>query len=364
VSSERPYTIRVYEPGDEHAILALFNEVFAEDDPSFVPRTLEQWRWLFERNPCGNQVVVAVEPSGRIVAQYATLPARARMGESPDDVVVCGQGVDSMVHRDYRRGLKREGAFLQTARHYFATIGRWPVCGFGYGFPNRKAYPIGVRLIGYVPTVRPIPTLYRNFFESSDDDAVGREHVGAADVVDVASVASLPRGGAELDELWTRLSPRFPMALVRDAKYLAWRYDGCPWLAYRKFAVYARGDREVAAGGAAAAGTRPLRAFFVTRSNWQKLPIEALVDFVGDPDDAASLALALRTATRRAREDGQARVEAWLPQRSPLFRHALAAGFKTEPSQHTLVSMLYREKPDLDWCATRWYYTIGDSDVW
>lgn len=338
--SERPYTIRAYEPGDEHGILALFNQVFAEDDPAFEPRTLEQWRWLYERNPAGRQIVVAVEDGGRIVAQYACLPARAQVG---DEVVIAGQGIDSMVHADYRRGLRREGAFLRTARAYFATMGRWPTCGFGYGFPNRKAYGIGVRIIGYVPVVKPVPALHRNFFEAADDDAVGRAHAGAAEVEELA------RFGPEADELWERLRPRFPLALVRDAAYLRWRYDDCPWLAYRRFAVRDRGGR--------------LRALFVTRSNWQRLPIQALVDYLGEPEDAASLALALRTVTRLARAAGQARVEAWLPERSPLFAHALASGFKSEPCQYVLCTMIYRDRPTIDEARERWYYTIGDSDV-
>jgi hypothetical protein len=339
--SERPYTIRPYQAGDETAILALFNEVFGEDDPEFRPRTLEQWRWLYERNPAGRHVMLAVEPGGRVVAQYACLPVRAKVG---DEVVIAIQGVDSMVHADYRRGLRREGAFLQTARAYFVTMGRWPPCGFGYGFPNRRAFPVGVRLIGYVPVVKPVPTLYRNFFESGDDDEVGRAHAGAADVVEVE------RFGPEMDELWARLAPRFPMAIVRDHAYLAWRYDGCPWIPHRKFLVREKGS------GA-------LRGFFVTRSRFQRQPIHALVDYLGAPEDEAGVALALRTATRLAREGGEGRVEAWLPERHPSFRHALAAGFRTEPCQYVLCVMNYREQPDVDWMRDRWYYTIGDSDV-
>jgi hypothetical protein len=339
--SERPYTVRPFQSGDEARILALFNEVFGAGDERFEPRTPAQWEWLYRRNPAGTQIVVGVEADGTVISHYACIPARARVdGEQ----VVAGQGVDSMVRADYRRGLKREGAFLATARGYFDHFGRWPTCAFGYGFPNRAAFPIGVRLIGYRPVFRPLPTLYRNFFESSDDDAVGRGFADTADVVEV------DRFGIEADRLWARLAPHFPFALVRDATYLDWRYGECDWLRYRRFVVRDK------AGGAA-------RALFVTRSNWQRLPIQALVDYLGAPDDAASFALALRTSTRLARDAGQARVEAWLPEASPQFAQALTQGFKSEPCQYALCVMLYRDKPDLEWVRPRWYYTIGDSDV-
>lgn len=341
--SERATTVRPYRPGDEASILALFNGVFDEGDPRFEPRTLEQWRWLYRDNPAGTQIVVSVEDDGAVVGHYACLPARARVD---GEIVVAGQGIDSMVRADHRRGLKREGVFVRTARGYFEQFGHWPVCAFGYGFPNRQAYPIGVRLVGYKPVFRPLPTLYRNFFEEGDDDAVGRETSAEAARLDVVEV---DRFGATADELWTRLAPNFPFALVRDAAYLDWRYAACPWLGYRRFVVRERGGL--------------VRALFVARTNWQRQPIGALVDFLGAPDDAAAVGLALRTTTRIARDAGQARVEAWFPERSPWFHHALGSGFRSEPCQYVLCVMLYRERPDLEWVRERWYYTIGDSDV-
>ncbi len=345
--SERSFTIRPYRPGDEEAILELFNGVFGEGEAGFEPRTLEQWRWMYSDNPAGTLIMLAVEESGRVIAHYAFLPARTRMD---GEIVVSGLGVDSMVHRDYRRGLRKEGAFVQTTRAYFSTIGTWPSCAMSYGFPNRKALPVGVRVIGYKPVFEPVMTLYRNFFQDPDDDAVGRDHADEAEVVEIDRI------GPELDLLWTRHERHFPLARVRDATWLRWRYDRCPFHSYRKFLIRPR-------AGAAGAAAAP-RAFFVTRPGWQKQPIQALLDYVGAPDDAASVALALRTTTRLARESGQARVEAWWPERSPFFRHALAAGMRSEPSLYVLCVVLSREKPDLDWVREHWYYTIGDSDAW
>ena len=55
------FTVRPFEPGDEQGVLELFNRVFAEGNPGFVPRTMETWRRLyvwngrrFDRVPEGN----------------------------------------------------------------------------------------------------------------------------------------------------------------------------------------------------------------------------------------------------------------------------------------------------------------------
>ena len=64
-----PLTIREYRPGDEHAILATFNRVFAQIDPTFTPRTLASWRWQFEANPSGSRIFLALTEEGAVVSQ-------------------------------------------------------------------------------------------------------------------------------------------------------------------------------------------------------------------------------------------------------------------------------------------------------
>ena len=105
--------IRFYEPGDEEGILALFNAVFAEGDPAHRPRPMAHWQWQFGTCPAGRQIVVAEElDTRRIVAQYACLPVLCNL----DGRTVCiGQGIDSVVHKDYRRALKREARSQRAA---------------------------------------------------------------------------------------------------------------------------------------------------------------------------------------------------------------------------------------------------------
>ena len=333
------YQVRPYQPGDEKGILQLFNEVFAEGDENFQSRTLAQWRWEYQENPAGRQVMIAVTDTGRVIAHYACLPAAVNVrGER----CIAGQGVDSMVHPDYRRGLKREGPFLAVARAYFERWGNARVCAYGFGYPNKRAFRIGVRVLKYVPVFQPIPTLYRNFFDHPHDDDVAPEAVGRANVVEIDQF------GEEFDQLWEKLAAHYPFAFIRDSQYLNWRYGQSPELTYRRFAI--RDDRG-------------LRGWFVTRAQWQGLPILALADLFCHPEDEVSLGLALRGAAKAGRESEQARVEAWLPQSSRLFQLALERGFGTEPSQYVLCIMLYRDEPELDWVRNHWYYTIGDSDV-
>jgi hypothetical protein len=333
------FHVRAFRPGDEAGILALFNRVFAEGDPDFQPRTVEAWRWEFEQNPCGIQILVACDEDGRIIAHYAGLPAVYHIAGREQ---VAGQGVDSMVHPDYRRGLRKEGPFLAVARRYFATYGTHPVNPFTFGYPNRRAIRVGQRLLGYVPVVDRLPTLYRNFFEHDDDDEVGRGLAGQVEVREVETFSP------EVNGLWAELRDAYPFAVVRDHRYVTWRYCKAPHLPYRRFEIR-DADR--------------LRAWFVTRAGWQQKPILALTDFFAAPDDDLALGLALHRAVRVAREAEQVRVEAWFPEQSRPFRTALERGFSREECLYVLCIRIHDPALELDWIRKHWYYTIGDSDL-
>ena len=176
------YEIRHYRPGDETRILETFNAVFSEGNPDYVPRTLEQWYWEFRDNPAGNQIVLAVAPDGRVICQYCCLPYFVNLrGER----VKAGCGIDSFLDPGYRRGLKREGVFLRVARTYFREIGVHPITAFGYGFPNEKAYRVGVRMLKYHEIRKPQTTLFRNLWERTDDADVGGASRGQVSLEEV-----------------------------------------------------------------------------------------------------------------------------------------------------------------------------------
>jgi hypothetical protein len=79
-----------------------------------------------------------------------------------------------------------------------------------------------------------------------------------------------------------------------------------------------------------------------------------------DPEAAAIL---LRHAVAVAREEGQQRVETWLPDSSPHRGVILGRGFDSEPCYANLCATTYRSDLDCAWMRRHWYYTIGDSDV-
>lgn len=340
MSNAEDVTIRDYRPGDGPGVVDLLNEVFTDGDPNYSPRTLEEWQWIYEQNPAGNEIVIAEAPDGRVVGHYACIPYRVQVGGRER---TCGQGVDSMVRAEYRRGLHAEGLFVKVAKRYFEQYGVPENHAYGYGFPNEKAYRVGVRILKYCPVHAPVVTLGRNLFDKSEDSEVG---VGADES---GAVIELDRCDDRVDRLWSRVSPDVSMGTIRDARFLNWRFLDCPFGHHQVFGLL---DQE-----------NQLRGLYIARDDWTGPPIQALVEFLVPSDDPGAAVRLIRHAVERARTAGQQRVELWVPPWHPHFSLLGAHGFVSEDSPFNLCVKIYDTELEPDWVRDHWYYSIGDTDT-
>jgi hypothetical protein len=333
VTARGPYRIREFQPGDEHGILELFNSVFAGSEGA-TPRTLAQWRWEFDGAPTGRRILVAVDAGGRIVAQFAAIEFGAVC--AGEDVRVA-QGVDSMCDPAWR-GLQHQSPFVRLAHAYFSGLDVEGSVHCSYGFPNSQALRVGRGLLGYEPLFPRLPVLFHAL----------REGINGFDAMPPArQTRRVLRFWPDTDLLWRRLRAKLGFALARDARYMNWRYADSP---YRYALHEVRGPEGLCAVG-------------VTRPRWCQAPILAIVDYLGDPQDEASLRALLCAAVAEARREGLERVEFVLPERSPLFAQARAAGFAVERSALCLCIRLHDQRQSIAWHREHWYYTIGDSDI-
>jgi hypothetical protein len=340
------FTVRPYEPGDEEGLLALFNRVFAEDNPAFVPRTMEAWRGIYLDNPAGMQTFTGLDADGRIVANYSAIPAAAVLRGQR---VMCAQAVDSCVDKAWRGSLRKQSLFVTIAtefiRHY-STKGREPFDDYMYGLPNEKAFPIGTRIIGYQPVHVPLHALVRELSPDTDGWLAALEAEAAADGVQVEAFAGADTQPAAA--LFERHLEEVPLGIWRDAAYLGWRYRPRPDVQYE--ALLAR------RGGA-------LVGVVVYRLGWMGQPLVPLVDWIGPGADRAAVAALLAAVARRARDAGARRLETWL---TPNARHHAtlsALGLRDEATRFNLCIMTFGPRLQLEWAKANWCFTMGDSDI-
>ncbi len=325
------YEIRPFRPGDEQGIIDCFNAAFGENNPGFVPRTRAEWDWAFARNPAGRRIWVA-ECEGVIAAQCAALPYRVLIDGRESTFT---QGVDSMVHPEHRKGLRRPGLYVETAWPFFRQFGG---CGgdiLHYGWPVEPAWRIGRTFLGY-EIVRTQTIHFRD------------PGPGAAELPH--AVERLQRFEEEVHSLYLRCHADWGTSIIRDATYLNWRFVENPRFLYHLFAV-----RD--AGGA-------LEGLAIFRkANWPVRDTGLLMDWLVPTDEPEAGELLREAVLAQARAERATVVLAVFPDWSPWQLRFQDWGWRVHPSDYLLIGIIQDPRYDTWWLREHWWYQLAELDV-
>ncbi len=326
---------RPYEEGDEHAILETFNRTFREVcGPDFEDRNLETWRWEFLENPSGCRIMLALTSEGRVAAQYAGVPIKV---SAEGRELSFFHAVDSMVHPEFRKGLRKRPLFLEVAERFFERFAG-KVDHLGFGYPVRPAWRIGERYLGY-RLVQVLDFLLRGIEEPLPP------HEAAAEVCEGVP----PDCRALLEEL----APLHACTTVRDEGYLRWRYFEAPSVRYRFLAARRAGK---------------LVGFGVCRTEGGLVPEHAVLgDVFCDPGDLDCLAALLERARVEALDAGRRGLMTVVNPHLEYDRSLKALGFRAHPSGDWLERKLgardWTAGLEPEWLRRNWHYCLGDSDL-
>ncbi len=229
--------IRLYRPGDEPALLDCLREAFA-----FEPDTA-RWRHLHCKGPAGPSLYPLVWEEGRVVSGVALLP-RAVTAFGRDGIA--SHTIDSMTRFGWRgRGVRSAAAAFawRLARERGALA--------VFSFANAESLPgllrqPGRRAVGDVPVMlRPLRPVRGALAAAKTSPPLVRLGLGRPyrDPPHSAAAGPIPDGRipalraarrrpgwspVAFDERHTRLFRGAeevpPIAMIRDAAYLRWRY--------------------------------------------------------------------------------------------------------------------------------------------
>jgi hypothetical protein len=331
-----PTTIRPYQPGDEHAILASFNHVFRETNgEGYVDRDLGFWRWQYLDNPEGYRIQVAVTDEGTVAAHYGGAPYRVA---TPNGDAIFVHIIDSFVHQDFRAGLKAPGLFVCTAVPWFKE------CyarrdAVAYGFPVPRAERIGQRYL-YYHRLRVVNYLCRDV------------NAGAVDPPDAVTVERMMRCEPEVDALFTTFARDHECLTRRSARYLSWRYLAAPGKGYELWAARRGGE---------------LQGLMACCASELVPSAAVLVDWMVPGAEPAITDALLACATARARAQSRRVLLAVFPDHSAEAAAFMQRGFAVIPSAHTLERRLtyqvFEHRFTEAFLHAHWFYTLGDSDL-
>lgn len=325
------YEIREYQPGDEVSLLETFNHVFSANDPGYVPRTLEEWRWGFADNPHGWRIFVAVH-EGRVVAQFAGQPLRVWVRGQEQVFVNC---VDSMSHPDHRRGLKRPGLFVNVAHAYFDAYGGADRDWLHYGLPIEEAARMGDTFLRY-EIVRNQPVVSRRVGEGPTELPAG--------------VAVIDRFDEQARWLYDRCAGRWGASTIRDDTYLNWRFLDHPRFDYVALGVF--NDQAI------------LRGLAVYRTtDWFHDNMVFIVDWLVPTDEPEVGELLRRAVLARARAQRAFGVGILLPEWSEWFQMFQEDNWWVWPTDYSMRARWFHRDVRPEWLRENWWYQLAETDL-
>ncbi|MEM2146369.1 MAG: GNAT family N-acetyltransferase [Candidatus Jordarchaeaceae archaeon] len=237
--------IRVYKKGDELGYITLMNIVF--------PRykcDIQRWHWEFAYNPFGS-IQVFADFGGKIIGHMGLIFVPIKIG---DHIFHGSQAVDLAVHPSFRG----KGIFLKIGRKLMQEAAEKGIV-ISYGVPNEPAYrghlkygwffvsqisalikPVTIKgltafiLASFLGFIRkPTFESLSHLLNSIKNALVERLKTGGkTQFANNYKVNVLTSFDEKIDMLWEKVSKQYPLIVVRNAKYLNWRYVKKPHSKY------------------------------------------------------------------------------------------------------------------------------------
>jgi hypothetical protein len=325
-------TIRPWRPGDEHGVLAGHNQIFPA-------RSLAHWQWKFRDNPTGQvHIMVAEHATAGLVGAYVTLPVHATIEGKRR---MLGQCVDLWVLPEHRRAGPRPGLFVNLAlAHYELWGGKGETQNsFHHGWPI-ATWRIGQKYLRY-EMVRDWDFLFREV------PAGGLPTRASSSELEVATVA---RYDADVDRLWDSFAPSTQLAVIRDQRYLNWRYADAHDARYELLEC-----RERSTGRLRGIAVLAHRDFVTPNTCF-------LVDWLAAADDQDTTVALVAAAEARTNALGAAVLATLFQHRDPRFLTFQRLGFLVYGTIYFQVVIPF-DSHETHFYKEQWYHTLGDSDL-
>ena len=309
------HIIRDYREGDENQIASLFKTTFGKE------LTVEHWQWKYLVPGEGRIYSKVVEnASHEIIGHAGAIPL---MGILNGQHIKFFQIADVMVHRKARGFLGKKNIFSEMIKALFEHIGNEFQEVFCYGFPGKRPYIIGER-VGVYETVEYgidcLKEVRRSLFARS------------------YHVEPLSWKDDRIDASWTNMAGELSLALIRDRRYLQWRYAEHPVFAYQLFGIVRFGK---------------FLGWAVVRSEHDRVSV---VDLLVNQDTCRKIIRALETFFAAS---GKKQICLWLPER---WRKILK-GYEFQKTEIVITNMVWRLPLETLFVRENLFYTMGDVDI-
>ena len=325
------FSIRPYQKGDEIVINNCFNDIFGTN------RTLHEWKWKYEPVDKASRILIALGDENEILAHYACVYLKIQIDGK---IYTSSQALDSYSIR--RKDVLKNRVFMKLYDEFGKRYaGKHDINCF-YGCIGGRHKKLGTLAMNYSEPVL-IPYFYKetSYFLRPLGYALGTKIWKY-----YLSRNILPKH-TEIDDLWNRSKFRYPVSIIKDGTYFESRYFSHPVKKFMYLQVWERDQ---------------LKALAVILLENRLLK---WVDLVWDGSNSETIAYLESKIWSVACKTGAIKVEFWLNNDDDLKEILINCGMKTctNPYDLYLTTRSFSEEIDEDDFRTRFYLTMGNTDI-
>jgi hypothetical protein len=193
--------IRVYKDTDEEKIRELFHISFGRD------LSHNEWFWKYKMSPWGSVAYVVVDDNNNIIAHYGAIRHAVNLEGS---LLWAFQACDVMTHPAYRGKMTGKKPFIIQGCEMFLKDN---IMDFVFGFPSERNARLHEITLGF-SKYRKV-TLFKKQLEESNN-IKGKPYV--------LRIGWDTINPADLDDIWKKSNNKLSLSIVKDSRYLLWRY--------------------------------------------------------------------------------------------------------------------------------------------
>lgn len=244
---ERKWKMRRYKEGDEKEICILFEKIFGKT----MGRTesINHWNWEYKNNPNNKLEILLATDKNKIVGHYAVIPMKMKI-EANDYLTTLS--LDTMMHKDYRG----QGMFSVLAKTLYKELEKSGI-PITYGFPNVNSIKGCKKLEWFEIADLPLlvkPINFKNLFYAYIKNRFLSNTLGAflnffslltpttRKKYENIIIKNIENFDKEFDKLWNSVKDEIMISVIRDSKYLNWRYIQKPEGDYTLFSIYEKNE--------------------------------------------------------------------------------------------------------------------------
>jgi hypothetical protein len=338
---------------DIEGVCLLQWEVFnKKKDPGY-------WYWKFYQNPAGEHMIIVAVDKNKIVAMLGSIPVKVKMGAN---MILSSQGVDIAISPEYRNTT----LFFQLERASRELCSKNGI-DFNYAFSIKETHLLFTKfasfkgicpILNLTKIINPTPYLQqklktRYFAESIG--FIGKHIIKIAAkkrpiIPEGFKIVEDPQVDYRFDEFWQKESKHYEISVVRDSRYLKWRYLENPE-PYKFISVEQN---------------QSIKGFVILKCSNVEVKRGKIVDIMVESEQENILDLLLIASINYFIEKGVDAITCWMFEHWPVFQGLKKRGFITRKTPHGLIIRSLAPIPDFQdgylKDKSRWYMTMSDSD--